>query len=74
MISDWLTIPEAAGVLRCSPSHIKTLLGQRGGPVELGFHKCGRRTYIKRAEVERYIAQAEASGVMRSPRFKGKVR
>jgi hypothetical protein len=54
--------------LRSSVSHVKTLLGQRGGPVEIAHFKHGKRTFIKRAELDRYKVQVEMSGVMRSPR------
>ena len=56
---DWLTIREVAAELRSSVSHVKTLLGQRGGPVEIGHFKHGRRTLIKRKELERYKARVE---------------
>ena len=65
---DWLTIREVAAELRSSISHVKTLLGQRGGPVEIGHFKHGRRTLIKRKELERYKARVEMSLTMRSPR------
>ena len=65
---DWLTISEVATELRSSVSHVKTLLGQRGGPVEIGHFKHGRRTLIKRKELERYKARVEMSLTMRSPR------
>ncbi|MBI1331443.1 MAG: hypothetical protein GC165_01035 [Armatimonadetes bacterium] len=54
-------------LLRSSVSHVKTLLGQRGGPVEIGHFKHGKRTLIKRKELERYMAMIEMSGTMRSP-------
>jgi hypothetical protein len=66
---DWLTISEVADELRASVSHIKTLLGQRGGPVEIGHFKHGRRTFIKRKELERYKARVEMSATMRTPRI-----
>lgn len=65
---DWLTLPEVAEELRCTVSHVKTLLGQRGGPVELPYFKHGKRTLVKRKEVDRYKASIEMQGVMRSPR------
>jgi len=64
---DWLTISEVAAELRSSVSHVKTLLGQRGGPVEIGYFKHGGRTFIKRQELDRYKARVEVSGFMRSP-------
>jgi hypothetical protein len=66
---EWLTIREVADELRASVSHIKTLLGQRGGPVEIGHFKHGRRTFIKRQELERYKARVEMSATMRTPRI-----
>lgn len=65
---DWLSLEEVADAIRSSVSHVKTLLGQRGGPVEIPYFKHGKRTYVKRAEVERYKAGVEMQGVMRSPR------
>ena len=65
---DWLTIRDVAGELRTSQSHVKTLLGQRGGPVEIGYFKHGKRTLIKRCELNKYKSRIEMSGIMRSPR------
>jgi hypothetical protein len=70
---DWLTIKEVADELRASASHIKTLLGQRGGPVEIGHFKHGRRTYVRRTELERYKDTVESQTyVMRSPHWNGR--
>jgi hypothetical protein len=67
-VHDWLSLEEVADEIRSSVSHVKTLLGQRGGPVLIGWFKHGKRTYVKRVEVERYKAGIEIQGVMRSPR------
>jgi hypothetical protein len=67
-VHDWLTLEEVAEEIRSSVSHVRTLLGQRGGPVEIPFFKHGKRTYVKREQVERYKAGIEIQGVMRSPR------
>lgn len=70
---DWLTIDEVAEELRSSRSHVKTLLGQSGGPVRLEFFKHGHRTFVKRDKLERYKTCIESStGVMRDPQRKGR--
>ena len=50
---DWLALAEVADEIRASVSHVKTLLGQRGGPVEIPYFKHGKRTYVKRSELLR---------------------
>lgn len=66
---DELTIEQAAAALKCSESHVKTLLGMRGGPVEIPYHRRGRRIWIVRKDVDTYKRQTQISaGVMRSPR------
>ncbi|MBS1717651.1 MAG: helix-turn-helix domain-containing protein [Armatimonadetes bacterium] len=60
---DWLTLEEAAVELRCSKSHVNTLCGFRGGPIELPWFKHGKRTLVKRAELEAYKKRIECAGV-----------
>jgi len=68
---DWLALAEVADEIRASVSHVKTLLGQRGGPVEIPYFKHGKRTYVKRSELDRYKTRIEMGGVMRTPRRRG---
>jgi len=49
--SPFLTIPEAAELLRSKRQRVDDLLSQR----RLTRHKDGRRTLVSREEVERYI-------------------
>ncbi len=48
----YLTVPEAAGLLRCKRQRVDDLLSQR----RLTRVKDGRRTLLLRAEVEQYLA------------------
>jgi excisionase family DNA binding protein len=54
--SPYLTIPEAAELLRCSRQRVDDLLSQR----RLRRYKDGARTLVLRAEIEAHL---EASGV-----------
>jgi excisionase family DNA binding protein len=49
--SPYLTVPEAADLLRCSRQRIDDLLSQR----RLTRHKEGRRTLVSRAEIDAYL-------------------
>jgi len=49
--SPYMTIPEAAELLRCSRQRIDDLLSQR----RLNRHKDGARTLVSRAEIEGYL-------------------
>jgi hypothetical protein len=66
---DELRIPQVAEALGCSESSVKSLLGHRGGPVRLAFHKRGSRVYVFRRDVEKYkLNEASRTEVMRDPR------
>ena len=47
----YMTIPEAAELLRCSRQRVDDLLSQR----RLTRYKDGRRTLVSRAEIERHL-------------------
>ena len=51
--SDWLTVAEAAEVLRCRPKRVYDLCSQR----RLPFTKDGTRTLIRRADIDLYLAR-----------------
>ena len=59
----WLTIDDVAKELRSSTSHVKTLLGQRGGPVQIRHFKHGRRTLITRSDLDAYKQSIEGTRV-----------
>jgi excisionase family DNA binding protein len=48
----YMTIPEAAELLRCNRQRIDDLLSQR----RLRRYKDGRRTLVSRAEIEEYLS------------------
>jgi len=50
--SPYLTVPEAATLMRCSRGRIDDLLSQR----RLTRVKDGRRTLVTRAEIESYLS------------------
>lgn len=55
--SPYLTVPEAATLLRCSRGRVDDLLSQR----RLTRLKDGRRTLVARAEVENYLRKGAGS-------------
>ncbi|HXH87343.1 MAG TPA: helix-turn-helix domain-containing protein [Gaiellaceae bacterium] len=56
--SPLLTIPETAELLRCSRQRIDDLLSQG----RLTRHKEGRRTLLRRTEVEAYLQTTRRNG------------
>lgn len=55
--SRYLTIPEAAELLRCRRQRIDDLLSQR----RLTRHKDGSRTLIARSEIEAWLARSNVT-------------
>jgi excisionase family DNA binding protein len=59
--SPYLTVPEAAELLRCRPQRVRDLLSQR----RLSRFKEGGRTLIRRSEVEALVVEEVAARVPR---------
>lgn len=57
--ASWLTVPEAAAVLRCSVKTVRRLLERR----ELSYHKVGGRVLIHRPDLHAYIAAGRVEAV-----------
>jgi len=62
-LSEYLTIPEAAGVLRCSRAHVYNLLnGRVSGIPTLPSINLGRRKVIRRETLIRWMELNESDG------------